>query len=281
MDVSLADFEEKVVAASHQQPVVIDFWAPWCAPCKVLKPILEKLAAEYGGKFHLAKVNSDENPELSAKYGVRGIPAVKAMVDGRIVDEFTGALPEGQVRAWLDKLIPSPAEELRMAAQQRVAAGDLAGALQQLAQAAVLDPNNEWVRVDSAEIMLALGEVDEAQRLLDSLRDPGIIKDGRVLQLMAQVRLMGMQAEGESEASLAAAIAADANDLEARLKLAHILVAANRAAEGMDQLLEIVKRDRKFQDDVGRRTLLDVFNLLGGQGGLVAEYRRRLASLLS
>ena len=183
MDVSQADFDEKVVAASRKQPVVIDFWAPWCAPCKVLKPILEKLAEEYKGKFLLAKVNSDENQEIAARYAVRGIPAVKAMVDGKIVDEFTGALPEGQVRAWLDKIIPSPAEELRRAAQQRSAAGDLDGALQKLTEASTLDPDNEWVRVDAAELLLAMGNPDDAQPLLDSLKDPDILKDARVLQL--------------------------------------------------------------------------------------------------
>src|SRR5512135_137815 len=133
-DVSEADFDAQVVAASHKQPVVIDFWAPWCAPCKVLKPVLEKLAAEYQGKFLLAKVNSDENPDLSVRYGVRGIPAVKAMVGGRIVNEFTGALPEGAVRDWLAKVIPSPAEEMRTLARQRMTEGDLEGALAQLAE---------------------------------------------------------------------------------------------------------------------------------------------------
>ncbi|MFZ5522883.1 MAG: tetratricopeptide repeat protein [Pseudomonadota bacterium] len=280
-DVSQADFEQKVVAASFKQPVVIDFWAPWCAPCKVLKPILEKLAGEYGGKFKLAKVNSDENPEISARYAVRGIPAVKAMVDGKIINEFTGALPEGMVRDWLDKIIPSPAEVLRREAQQLVDKDDLDGALRKLAEAAKLDPNNEVVRVDSAEILLAQGNPDEAQRLLDTLKDPDILKDARVLQLKAQVRLAEMQEEGESEAELAAAIKANENDLEARLKLANVLIASNRPAEGMDQLLEIVRRDRKFRDDIGRKTLLDVFNLLGGQNELVAEYRRKLASLLS
>lgn len=279
-DVTQSDFEEKVIAASFQQPVVIDFWAPWCAPCKVLKPVLEKLAAEYGGKFVLAKMNSDENPDLSAQFGVRGIPAVKAVVKGKVVDEFTGALPEGQIRAWLEKVIPSPAEVLRQTAQQQWAAGDAAAALQSLAQASALDPANEWVRVDSAEILLAQGNADEAQHLLDSLKDYDLLKDARVLQLKAQVRLAEMQQEGGSEAELAAAIAKDGNNLEARLKLANVLIAANRPAEGMDQLLEIVRRDRKFQDDIGRRTLLDVFNLLGGQGELVAEYRRKLASSL-
>ncbi len=280
LDASKADFEQKVVAASHQHPVVIDFWAPWCAPCKVLKPVLEKLAAEYGGKFLLAKVNSDENPELAARYGVRGIPAVKAMVDGQIVNEFTGALPEGAVREWLDKIIPSPAEELRREAHVLAGAGDLDGALRNLSEASALEPNNEWVRVDAAQILFEQGEAEQAQRLLDSLKDHDILKDARVLQLMAQVRLTGMQHEGENEAELAAAVSQNENDLESRLKLANVLIASNRVAEGMDQLLEIVQRDRKFKDDIGRKTLLDVFNLLGGQGELVSAYRRKLSSLL-
>ena len=281
MDVSQADFDTKVVAAPHKQPVVIDFWAPWCAPCKVLKPILEKLEGEYKGKFLLAKVNSDENHEIAARYAVRGIPSVKAMVDGKIVNEFTGALPESMVRDWLDKIIPSPAEELRREAQQQSEAGDLDGALQKLTEASTLDADNEWVRVDAAEILLAMGNPDDAQPLLDSLKDPDILKDARVLQLKAQVRLAEMREEGESEAELAAVISMNENDLESRLKLANVLIAANKPAEGMDQLLEIVRRDRKFKDDIGRKTLLDVFNLLGGQHELVAEYRRKLASILS
>lgn len=279
-DVSQTDFDELVVAASHQQPVVIDFWAPWCAPCKVLKPMLEKLAEEYGGKFVLAKVNSDENQELSARYAVRGIPAVKAMVKGKIVDEFTGALPEREVRAWLDKIIPSPADELRAAAQQKWQSGDVAGALQLLADASSLAPNNEWVRVDCAEILLAQGEVAEARTLLESLRDLDIQKDGRVLQLQAKAKLAELNAGGVDEAVLLAAIEKNENDLEARLKLAQVWVASQHYADGMDQLLEIVRRDRTFQDDIARKTLLDVFNLLSGQSELVATYRRKLASSL-
>lgn len=279
-DVSRSNFEEKVIAASFKQPVVIDFWAPWCGPCRVLKPMLEKLAQEYGGKFILAKVNSDENPELSMQFGVRGIPAVKAVVKGEVVSEFTGALPEGQVRAWLEQIIPSPAEELRQVAHQRWVEGDGAAALQILTQAAALDPHNEWVHVDSAEILLAQGKTAEAQSLLENLRDPRVGQDARVAQLRAQLHISKMAAEGEGEAALRAAIAANENDLDARLKLAHLLVALHRPAEGMDELLEIVRRDRTFRDDIGRKTLLEVFNLLGGQGELVSTYRRKLAGLL-
>jgi putative thioredoxin len=281
MDVNQADFEEQVVQASFKQPVVIDFWAPWCGPCKVLKPLLEKLADEYGGKFKLAKVNSDENQELSAKYAVRSIPSVKAMVNGQIVDEFAGALPEGEVRKWLDKIIPSHSEELRMAAQQLLTSGDVPGALKKLAEATALDPKNEWVRVDAAEIMLSQGEVDVGKRLLENLVNPEVIKHARVIQLLAHAKILQLSTSGEDEASLSANIAVDGNNLEARLKLANVLVTSQRYAAGMDQLLEIVQRDRKFQEDIGRKTLLDVFNLLGGQGELVSAYRRKLSGFLN
>jgi len=261
--------------------VVIDFWAPWCAPCKVLKPVLEKLAEEFGGKFLLAKVNSDENPELAARYGVRGIPAVKAMAAGKIVNEFSGALPEGAVREWLGKIIPSAAEDMRTLARQRMTEGDLEGALAQLAEASEADPNNEWVRVDAAEILLLQDNAVDARALLESLKDVDVVKDNRVAQLLAQARLAQAGTDSGSEKALSRAIEINENDLEARLRLGKLLVASNRLEEGMDQLLEIVKRDRNFRDDIGRKTLLDVFNLLGGRGPLVTEYRRKLASVLS
>lgn len=275
LDVGLADFPQRVLEESRHRPVVVDFWAPWCGPCKSLKPVLEKLAAEYGGKFLLAKINSDENQELAARYGVRGIPSVKAFIDGEQVDEFSGALPEPEVRAFLDRLVPSPVDELRQQAAAARMAEDTAGALQLLAEASKLDPDHLGVRLDAAEIMLDLGETDEASRLIGSVADDA---DPRVAQLKARLQFLG--AAGEDEAALRARVATNENDLEARLKLAKLLVAAGQYEAGMDQLLEIVRRDRGFGDDIGRKTLLSVFNLLDG-GELVSRYRRLLASALN
>lgn len=275
LDVSQVDFDRNVIEASRQRPVVVDFWAPWCGPCKVLKPLLEKLAAEYAGKFLLAKINSDDNQALAMRYGVRGIPSVKAFVDGEVVDEFSGALPESEVRAFLDRLIPSPAETLRGEAAAARAAGDLPRALQVLAEASKLDATHAGVRLDAAEIMLDLGEIAEAERLVGSVADDA---DPRVAQLRARLRFAG--ATGEDETALRSRISADANDLDARLKLANLLVAAERYEAGMEELLEIVRRDRGFGDDIGRKTLLSVFELLGG-GELVGRYRRALASILN
>ncbi|MBI5792937.1 MAG: tetratricopeptide repeat protein [Rhodocyclales bacterium] len=281
-EVGSADFEESVIAASHRVPVLVDFWAEWCAPCRTLKPILEKLAAEYGGRFRLAKVNSDQNQELAARYAVRGIPSVKTFMDGAVVREFTGALPEAQVRAFIDELLPSPAESLRIAALEARARGDSEVACSLLADALELDPANENAQLDLAEMRIDRREIDAARAILDSLGHA--IRDAsRVAALRARLKLAA-SGGGADPAALASRIAANADDLDARLRLAQALALAGNYRPALEELLSIVKRDRHWQDQAARKAMLDLFTLLGSDGqsdDLVREFRIALARTLN
>jgi putative thioredoxin len=281
VDVDVASFDAVVIEGSKKVPVVVDFWAPWCAPCRALTPTLEKLAAEYDGRFVLAKVNSDENAELSQRYGVRGIPAVKAFIDGQVADEFTGAQPESGVRQFLERFVLSAADELRdEAARVYGESRDADKALALLAEAEALEPANDDVRVDRAAVLADSGRHDEARSVLDAL-PPLAQMDERVNALKAKLDLAAGAADASSAQELDKRIAANENDLDARLQLAHRRAGERNFREALEQLLEIVQRDRGFQDDVGRKTMLKIFELLGGQGELVSEFRRRLARSLN
>ncbi len=277
-DVDARNFQEIVLDGSREVPVVVDFWAPWCGPCRTLKPLLEKLATEFDGQFILAKVNADDSQELAAQYGVRGIPSVKAFVDGQLVDEFSGALPEAQVREFLGRLIPSPVAELRSAARLAREQGDLGQALQLLVQATQLEPNNEDLRLDAAAVLIEQGQLDEARQLLDSLSPVRRMADDAQKTL---ARLNFAQAGSGDETPLRERLAAQPDDHDARLQLGQLLVAAGRAQEGLEEMLELVRRNRAWNDDAARLAMLEVFNLLGGQHPLVADYRRKLARALN
>ncbi|MDT3735239.1 MAG: co-chaperone YbbN [Denitratisoma sp.] len=280
IDVTESNFMQEVIEASRRTPVLVDFWAPWCGPCRSLGPILEKLAAEYQGRFRLAKVNSDENQALAAQFGVRGIPNVKAVVNGQIVNEFTGALPESAVREFIDALLPSPAEPLRQQALAAHARGETDATRKLLLEAIRLDPKHEQARLDLIGILIDAGDHAEAQRLLDEIMDAG--KDrARIDSLAARLALAGNAAGGADEEALRARIAADAGDLAARLELARMLAAKQDFRGALEELLEIVRRDRSFGDDVGRKTMLQIFNLLGSDSDLVREYRGALSRAIN
>ncbi|MRR51255.1 MAG: tetratricopeptide repeat protein [Rhodocyclaceae bacterium] len=281
-DVNLDDFEEKVLATSCRVPVLVDFWAEWCQPCRILKPMLEKLAAEYGGRFILAKVNSDHNQPLAQRYGVRGIPAVKAFINGHMVDEFTGALPEGQVRDFLDKLIPSPAEPLRLDALAARQQGNLTEARRLMAEALALDPQFEDARLDLAEMALEAQAFDDARQVLDTWNKPP--RDTARLDALRARLAMAEKCHGVDTAALEAQLAADPTNLDARLALAHTQAFAGSYRPALENLLEIVRRDRKWNDEAGRKGLLELFTLLAHQpehNDLLREFRAALSRTLN
>jgi putative thioredoxin len=265
MDVNAATFERDVLEASTTMPVVVDFWAPWCAPCRTLGPVLEKLEGEYGGRFRLAKVNLDENPDLAAAFGVRSIPEVMAFRDGRPVAQFLGAQPESQVRAFIDGILPSPSELER-----------LKGGEANLRKALELEPRNDAARLDLSELLVEQKRSDEAERLLDEVQDNAALNARRDALRAAA----GFARGGESESALRARLDADPDDLEARYALAQRLAAARRYRDAMDELLAIVRRDKNWRDGEARKQLVNLFTLAAEAPELVSEYRRKLATAL-
>ena len=278
-DVSIEEFEAKVIEPSSRVPVVIDFWAPWCEPCKTIKPLLEKLAEEYAGRFLLAKVDADQNPELAQHFGVRSIPSVKVLFQGKLVDEFNGVLPEGQIRAFLDRIaLPATGGNLREEAAALVAEGRLDEALARLSEASREQPADEAVRLDAIDVLLQLGRSDEAGQLLAS---EYTLEAERATALRARLALAAGAADtGELEARLAANLA----DHATRLKLARAYAGQSRFREALENALEVVIRDRFFDEGAGRKALLQIFEALAGSeqyDDLVREFRRKLSAALN
>jgi putative thioredoxin len=281
MNTTLATFETDVLEASTLVPVLVDFWAPWCGPCKALGPLLEKLEHEYAGKWRLVKVNVDENPQLAAHFQVRSIPHVVAFADGQPIDQFIGVLPEGQLRAFIDRLVPNAAEAERRAALAALEEGRRGVALDHLKAALALDPGFDEARLDLLELLIDEERVDEARNEAERL-SPKVTQgiDVRYNSLKTRLDALDAAAELPPTDALEARIAANPGDLDARFDLANLLI-ARRAYEGaLEHLLEIVKRDRTFRDDVGRKTMLSVFDLAAHRPELVSEWRRKLSAAL-
>lgn len=281
MNTTLATFEQDVIEASKLVPVLVDFWAPWCGPCKTLGPLLEKLEQDYAGKWRLVQVNVDENPQLAAHFQVRSIPHVVAFADGQPVDQFIGVLPESQLRAFLDRLVPNAAqtEHKRALAALRNAQRDVA--IDHLQTALALEPGNDSARLDLIQVLLDEERIDEARTEVERLSDKtkqGI--DVRYNTVKTRLDALDAAAELPPTGALEARIATNPGDLEARFDLASALIARRDYGGALAHLLEIVKRDRTFRDDIGRKTMLSVFDLAAHQPELVAEWRRKLSAAL-
>ena len=277
-EVSTQTFADDVLDASHAVPVVVDFWAPWCAPCRALKPTLEKLADEYAGQFLLAKINTDEHPEVSAQYGVRGIPNVKAFVDGRMVTEFTGVLPEAGVRQFIEGILPGPSERARRAAHADLDNGDFDAAEQRLREALQLDERNDAARIDLAELLVARQAHEEAERVVNELLP--IHRDPRVEQIEARIAIWKKSRALPDLSELQARMRTHPDDLSARLAYAQHLVVETRYADALEAFLEVVQGDRGELRDQARQGMLEVFNLAVESAAIVSDYRRRLATAL-
>jgi putative thioredoxin len=277
-DTGTEAFERDVLQASEKVPVLVDFWAPWCAPCRALKPILEKLAGEYQGRFLLARVNSDEHPQLSARFGVRSIPNVKAFVDGKLADEFTGALPESGVRAFIDRLIPTPGERLRRTARALVTQGDFDEAERHLRSAVELEPANHAVRLDLVELLLAKNSHAEADEMIAPI--PERERDERADRLYSVLAFWKKSQQLPAIGELEAKLAANPDDLRSLLALGERLVADRRFEPALAALLQVVRKDRGALRTSARKLMVEVFNLAEDQAELVGEYRKLLAGAL-
>ncbi len=279
VDVTRDKFESVVLEGSRERPVLVDFWANWCGPCRMLAPILESLADAYAGKLLVAKIDTEKEQELAMQHGIRSIPTVKLFRDGREVDAFMGALPESEIRAFVEKHLPREADRLLEQAEAALGQGALDAAAALIEQAARDDPEYPRTLLAQARLQAARGEFDAAEASLRRL--PLDHQDNPEVQAMrARMLFQRVAAAAPPAEELKAALRKDPNDPEARYALAAREVLAGDHAAALEDLLKIMAGHRQWRDDQARKAILAVFQLLGNQGDLVSKYRARMTSLL-
>ena len=276
-------FVKDVIEESKRQPVLIDFWAPWCGPCKQLTPILEKVVKAAKGKVKLVKMNIDEHPAIPGQMGIQSIPAVIAFVNGQPADGFMGALPESQVTAFLERLtkgkIGDEEKDLLKTADEQLAAKDYAGAAEIYAHLLQQDPNNIAALAGLSRCYVGSGSIDQAKKTLAQVpeakrNDSAVAAARAAIELAEQSQSIGPIGELEQK------VAADPKDHQARFDLALALNAGGKRAEAVEQLMEIVKRDRKWNDDGARKQLVQFFDAWGPTDEATVAGRKRLSSVL-
>lgn len=271
-------FEADVIRASADRPIVVDFWATWCEPCRQLGPLLEKLAVEFNGRFQLVKVNVDENQEIAGAFGVQSIPYVVALRDGRPVSEFVGVHPEDKLREWLGAFLPSKSDEL-LKKGRALESSDPKAALAAYREAAALDPKSDPARIGLARVLLKLNQDDECRKIIADLESRGYLEpEAEKVKSQLELRAAAAEAGPLDEARKAAAAAP--TDLSLQLKLADALAVVNRHEEALQICLAIVQKDKSPLGAEAKTTMLRIFDALGPGSDLVSTYRRKLATAL-
>ncbi|MES1213250.1 MAG: tetratricopeptide repeat protein [Singulisphaera sp.] len=278
IDVTDATFDAEVLARSHELPVVIDFWAPWCGPCRQLGPLLEKLAEEGAGKFLLAKIDIDQSPGIAGEMRVSSIPAVFAVRRGRLVNQFVGLLPEPQLREWLATLEPTEAEKL-LAEAESLESTDPVAAEAKLHAALELAPQDRALRIALARVLAAQDRLDDAEEQIKHLENAGYLEsEAEQIKALCELRQAARLA-GDATSAQAAADAAPRDSL-AQLKLAYALSGAGQYPAALERALAVVQTDRKGQGEAARQLMVDIFRVLDPDDPLVGEYRRKLSAAL-
>ncbi|MDN5780634.1 MAG: thioredoxin [Luteimonas sp.] len=282
-DATTASFEADVLQKSLQTPVLVDFWAEWCGPCKALGPILEKLAADYHGAFELAKVDTEAEPQIASAFQIRSIPTVFLVKDGQIVDGFQGALPEGQVREFLTHHGVAPAEAVEASAEetapeQPVPPADPHAEVMRLRKAIEAEPDKAEFKLDLALALLQTGATGEAEQLLDAL-PANLSTDDRAIRARARLGFAALLKDAPPPQVLEAAIASNPDDLKARHLLGVHHIVAGDAEAGFEQFIEMLRRNREFEDALPKKALIDAFRVVEDED-MVGRYRRKMSSLL-
>jgi putative thioredoxin len=278
IDLHAATFQQDVIEKSLEVPVVLDFWAPWCGPCRQLGPMLEKLAAESAGKFILGKINVDEEQQLAAAFGVQSIPMVVAFREGQPVDQFAGLMPEAELRQWLDRLLPSPAELLVQAGLQ-LEESDPQEAESKYREALQLVPEEDAIKVRLARVLLLHGRLDECRSLIEQLEQRGYLEpDAERIKSELDVRTSALETGGVDEARQTAE--ANPSDLTLQIRYADALAVAQQHRKALELLLSIIQQDKTGAGVEAKDTMLKIFDMLGPASELTGEFRRKLATAL-
>jgi putative thioredoxin len=278
IEATSANFEQDVIERSSEVPVVVDFWAPWCGPCLTLGPLLERLAEEYGGTFVLAKIDTDSEAELAQQFGVRSIPAVYGLRDGKAVDGFIGVQSETAIRAWLDRLMPTPIERLAAEAR-RLESSDPRAAEAKYNELLSLEPGSTPAQTGLARIALDQGRLDDARARIVAMERQGFLEpEAERLKAELVLRLQAQEAGGVEPAR--AALAEHPDDRNLKFQLAEALAASGQYADALALCLELVERDRKGVGERARQTMVAIFQLLPPESELVTEFQRQLSMVL-